>query len=135
MLFRDRKAIADNLLAGVSYILLIYLLSRELAAVGVHHAALHQPVVASGTALWYLVIADTLLMLWRGLQRAVCVRRVYGSTAAALSIPRLVLATVINCCAAIRAIGQAVSFGLAERRIPWEKTSHEYPQADHLRVG
>jgi adsorption protein B len=135
MLFRDRKAIADNLLAGVSYILLIYLGAYGLAAVGGNHAVLHQPVVESGTALWYLVIADTLLMLWRGLQRAVFVRRVYGGAAAALSVPRLVLATVINCCAAIRAIGQAVSFGLAQRRIPWEKTSHEFPEADHPRAG
>ena len=50
-----------------------------------------------------------------------------SNAAAMLSIPRLVVGNVINFAAAVRAMGQALSYGLRGRRIPWEKTDHVYP--------
>ena len=126
-LYRDRKAIAANIVSGLSYAVLLYVVGLESVSRGFGGTEQIRPVVEKGSALWYIVFADTLLMLWRMLQRYAGVRRVYGHAAAMLSIPRLVVGNIINLAAAVRAIGQAFSYGLRGRRIPWEKTDHVYP--------
>jgi bacteriophage N4 adsorption protein B len=127
ILVRDRKAILVNIVSGLSYAVLLYVAGLESVSRGLGGTEQIQPVVEKGSALWYIVFADTLLMLWRILQRYASVRRVYGHAAALLSIPRLAVGNVINFAAAVRAIGQALSYGLRGRRIPWEKTVHVYP--------
>jgi adsorption protein B len=126
-LYRDRKAIAANIVSGLSYAVLLYVVGVESVCRGFGGPEQSGPVVEKGSALWYIVLADTVLMLWRMLQRYASVRRVYGHAAALLSIPRLVVGNIINLAAAVRAIGQAFSYGLRGRRIPWEKTAHVYP--------
>lgn len=129
MLYRDRKALAANILGGIAYVVLLSVLAVELACWGYAGEGSIRPVVEYGTALWYIVLADTGLMLWRFLQRYASVSRIYGRAAGVLSIPRLAIGNIINFTAAIRAIGQVLSFGIRKRRIPWEKTVHVYPSA------
>lgn len=127
MLYRDRKAILANLVSGLALAVFLYVLAYELATWGFAGQEKFPPVVEKGAPLWYIVVADTVLMFWRILQRYASVRRVYGHAAAMLSIPRLVLGNIVNFAAAMRAIGRVLSFGLRGRRIPWEKTVHVYP--------
>jgi adsorption protein B len=135
MLYRDRKAILVNIVSGLAYAVLLYVLVFEIASWGIAGPEQIRPVVEKGSALWYIVLVDTLLMLWRFLQRYASVSRVYGRVAALMSIPRLVIGNFINFAAAIRAIGQVLSFGLRGRLIPWEKTVHVYPAAHNTVTG
>jgi len=128
MLYRDRKAILVNLVNALAYAVLFYVVLYEVASWGIAGPDQLRPVVEKGTPLWYIVLADTLLMFWRFLHRYLSVSRIYGRVAGLLSIPRLAVGNIINFAAAARAIGQALSFGLRGRRIPWEKTVHVYPE-------
>jgi adsorption protein B len=127
MLYRDRKAIVVNLLSALAYAALLFVLIYEAVSRGIPGQESLPPVVEKETALWYIVVVDTMLMLWRFLHRYVSVSRIYGHVAALLSLPRIVVGNVINFAAAVRAIGTALSFGLRGRTIPWEKTVHIYP--------
>lgn len=127
MLYRDRKALPVHLFNALAYAVLLYVLLYAFVSWAIPGPAGLPPVVEKGVPLWYIVIADTLLMLWRFLHRYLSVSRVYGRIAGLLSIPRLAIGNIINFAAAVRAIGQALTFGLRGRAIPWEKTAHVYP--------
>ena len=127
MLYRDRKAIVVNLISALAYGALLFVLIHEAVSRGIPGQESLPPVVEKETPLWYIVVADTMLMLWRFLHRYVSVSRIYGHGAALLSLPRIAVGNVINFAAAVRAIGTALSFGLRGRTIPWDKTVHMYP--------
>ena len=85
------------------------------------------PIVVKGTVLWYLVVIDTALMLWRLFHRFISVRRVYGLWAATLSVIRLPISNIVNFSATGRALYLFFKAMYKNRELKWEKTSHEFP--------
>ncbi len=129
VLYRDRKAIIANAINFGAYIVLAYLMMYEAIRFG--FAAYRQlpPIVVKGTILWYLVIIDTCLMLWRIGHRFISVRRVYGIWAGLLSIIRLPISNIVNFSATGRALYQFYVAAMKKKAPKWEKTSHEFPSA------
>lgn len=126
-LYRDRKAILTNIVNAMAYLVLIYVLLYELAAWGLRPYGELPPLVLKGTLLWYFVLADTGLMLWRFLHRSLAVSRVYGPPAGLLSIFRLPLCNILNFTATLRAVAQFLETTAKNRDIPWDKTAHTFP--------
>jgi adsorption protein B len=131
-LYRDRKAVIANIINALAYVVLVYILLYELADWGLRSYGRLVPTVSKGTVLWYIVLADTTIMLWRFVHRFMAVSRIYGRTAAFLSIPRLPVSNVINFSATLRALKQYFLAASRKRSITWEKTAHAFPHIDEV---
>lgn len=85
--------------------------------------------------VWYLIIAVTLLMLQRMIQRIIAIQRVYSILPAILSIPRVFYGNVLNFHALCRAY--RIYFGTEKKsrgkssQPKWDKTEHQFP-APHI---
>jgi adsorption protein B len=125
--FRDRKALATNLLNMLGYIILGFWLYMVWTHPG-----------QSGVSLvpyrwvWYVIIADTVLMAERWLQRFVAVKSISSTMQALLSIIRLPVGNVINFWATMVAVKQFLVAELTGKRPGWDKTSHAFPNAAQL---
>jgi adsorption protein B len=131
-LYRDRKAVITNIINALAYVVLVYVLLYELAEWGLSNYGTLVPLVSKGTPLWYLVLTDTGLMLWRFAHRFMSVSRIYGRRAGLLSIPRLPVSNIVNFAATVRAFVQFFSARHRQKHVEWEKTAHTFPGAPEL---
>jgi len=134
-LYRDRKAVITNIVNALAYIVLIYVLLYELAEWGLRDYGTLVPLVEKGTLLWYIVLVDTSLMIWRFLHRFLSVSRIYGRLAGLLSIPRLPIGNIVNFSATLRAFNQYFVVTRKKKTFTWEKTAHQYPSFDKPTTG
>jgi len=126
-LYRDRKAVITNIVNALAYVVLVYVLLYELTDWGLRAYGTLDPLVERGTVLWYIILTDTGLMLWRFLHRFLSVSRVYGRWSGLLSIPRLPVGNIINFTATVRALRQYFSANRKREHVAWDKTDHEFP--------
>jgi len=128
MLLRDRKALIVAPLAIAAYILATTILVYEGArASGVLEAS---PLFAHNHVLLGLLTFNGLLLLWRATHRLFYVWRLYGPAQGLLSLPRLPVANVINCCATLRALRLYLLHRLMGQPLTWDKTRHAFPPMD-----
>ncbi len=130
-LYRDRKAVLSNLLNGLSYVVLLYVLFYELARRGLSEYGTLIPIINEGTPLWYISVAVTLLMLWRFLHRYLTVSRIYGRMSGLLGIVRFPIGNLINFVATFRGISKFLVSSRRKQQVVWDKTSHKFPATDH----
>lgn len=126
MRLRDRKASLAAIVLAVAYVAAILtgmLLLAELF--GVYRL---QPV---SKYLRILLFLNAGFLMWRLLLKSYFVFALYGLREALLSMPRTIVANLINIMAAWRAIGHYVD-QLAGRPVNWEKTRHFYPEAAQI---
>lgn len=126
MRLRDRKASLAAIVLAIAYAAVILtggLLLAELF--GLYKL---QPVSES---LKTLLFVNAGFLMWRLLLKSYFVFALYGLREALISIPRTVVANVINILAAWRAIGHYVD-QLAGHPVNWEKTHHFYPQTEEI---
>ncbi len=132
-LARDRKAIVSHQAILLGYLILLVILAvwvlQKLNPGGYRYP----PLVEYGTWLWYLILVDTFFLLFRFVERAFWVQRIYGWAQAALSIPRLVWGNAINVAATSRALYAFARSKLTGKLIQWDKTDHVYPSEEVLR--
>jgi adsorption protein B len=130
-LWRDRKALWSNPLVFIAWALLA--MCTVLAFVnpnwmsGMQYAGL----------LVNLMYLNLVFFALRLIQRARFSTRLYGWQHGLLSMPRLILASVINGLAAVKAIRQ---FGAAKKdnaadKIVWDKTEHFFPTEEEIQQG
>lgn len=131
-LWRDRKAVAANLMVIFGYIVVGYwALTKSLAAANPEWAV--PPLVdrqASSFKLIYFVIG---LFAWRMFNRAYAVYKIYNLKQALLSMPRLFWGNIINFCATWQAIRRYIQSRISGKVPEWGKTAHAYPSEDQLR--
>lgn len=134
MLWRDRKALLGNFINIVGYVLVFAIFGTYLYNAIAHpEASSYFPVlVRKGTWTWYVVLAVTVLMCHRVLQRAIAVYRFAGWGQALLSIPRLVWGNVLNFAAVSRASWQFLKWSITGEKIAWAKTDHAFPDEKQL---
>jgi adsorption protein B len=134
ILYRDRKAILANAINFFAYVVITYLMMYEAIRYGLASYVQLPPIVVVGTMLWYLVVIDSTLMMWRIMHRFITVRRVYGLFAAGLSVIRLPISNIINFTATGRALYMFTKAAFAKKELQWEKTTHHFPTtADQAR--
>jgi adsorption protein B len=85
------------------------------------------PIVQRGSTLWYVLLANFSLLVWRVSQRAYCVWRLHGYQQATLSIPRMAWSNVVNFAATVRAMRLYLRYLRTGQAIAWDKTDHIYP--------
>jgi len=127
ILYRDRKAILTNAINFCAYVVIAYLMLYEAIRFGLDSHFELPAIVIRGTVLWYLVVIDSMLMIWRIFHRFVTVRRVYGLWAATLSVVRLPISNIINFTATGRALLLFFKASIGKQKLRWEKTPHHFP--------
>ena len=127
MRLRDRKASFAAIVLAIAYIAIILtgiLLFAQL--IGSYRL---QPV---SSFLRILLFLNGGFLLWRLVMKFYFVFTLYGLPEAVLSIPRTIVANLINIMAVWRALSQYVD-QLAGHPAHWEKTSHFYPDARNIK--
>jgi adsorption protein B len=132
MLYRDRKSLITNLATIAGYLVVSVVLSVWVMQCLWPDAYRFPPIVQRGSTLWYMLLANFALLVWRVLQRAFCVWRLHGYRQAALSIARLPWANLVNFAATVRAIRLYVRHLRTGKAIAWDKTDHTYPAVESI---
>jgi adsorption protein B len=132
MLYRDRKSLITNLASIAGYVVVSVVLSVWLMQWLWPDAYRFPPIVQRGSMLWYMLLTNFSLLALRVLQRAYCVWRLYGYRQAALSIPRIAWANVVNFAATVRAMRLYLRYLHTGRAIAWDKTDHIYPALESI---
>jgi bacteriophage N4 adsorption protein B len=138
--YQDRKGLISNQLGFLSYLLLLLLFFIQGVAAWMGDDYPYPSLVQQDTWLWYVLVADTIFMIWRLFSRALFVKKIYGWKHAILSVPRQVVGNAVNYAATCRAIRQYVGYLITGNPIAWEKTAHVYPslaafESHHRRLG
>ena len=91
MAYRDRKALGTNLLNTLGYLTLAFWLYMVLTHPGERSVSL-----VPYRWVWYVIIADTILMAEGWFQRFIAVRLISGTMQALVSVLRLPVGNAIN---------------------------------------
>lgn len=131
-LWRDRKALFANAVVLLAYALLAYAALRAGLAALDGSGWTAERVIPRGSALAWIVAANTAFVAWRGAMKAWLVGRLYGPMQAALSLPRVVVANVVGVAATARAVRSWLRHRLLGEPLRWSKTAHEFPEGEPL---
>ena len=135
MLYRDRKSLITNLASVAGYVVVAVVLGVWLMQWLWPDAYRFPPIVQRGSTLWYMLLVNFALLLFRVSQRAYCVWRLHGCPQAALSIPRMVWANFVNFAATVRAMRLYLRYLRTGQAIAWDKTDHTYPVLESIPFG
>lgn len=123
-LIKDRKVFIASMVTFLGYLVLLYGAIYLLGQAGVlpfHWLPLFTP----GSVLPHLLGVVTVLMFVRAVQRIAYVGMVYGVVAGLLSVPRTLIANVINGYAALRALNIFSNAREGKGPVRWDKTDHQ----------
>jgi adsorption protein B len=134
MLYRDRKALVNNYVNMIGYLVLTVVVLYYLSLWLIPDAYRYPPLVQRGSWIWYLIWIDTALMVVRICERCFCVYCFYDLPQALLSIPRFFWANIINFAAGSRALYLYAKYLVTGKFIPWDKTSHIFPSDAELKA-
>lgn len=124
-LLQDRKALISTPVNFLGYFVFVYFLLYQLVQ---YLSGAAMPVlIPKGTLLYTLVIISTVFMVWRQINRAIAVDKIYGFWPAITSVPRAIWGNVINFAAITRAVYQYFINKINKREVAWDKTAHEFP--------
>lgn len=129
MRLRDRKAVFAAIVLTAAY---ACILLTALLILG-HRAGLYQPRPLEG-ALFALLSANAVLLLWRLCVRACFVSRSHGRREAFRSFPRSIVANIVAIMAARRAVAAYVRH-LNGGTLLWDKTAHRHFPQSPTRAG
>lgn len=120
---KDRKIFLAAASSLLGYALLIYFILLGFGQLGIVPFKL-LPIIEEGSVLHRLVVVDTGFMIFRMVERVVFVGMTYGLLAGLLSIPRLLIANVINGIAAFRALQTFARARQGKTAVRWDNTDH-----------
>ena len=132
-LYRDRKALITNFMSVFAYVVAIYAFVRLGLGQFTGRPWIFDNLFPPGSVLWWLVMANTLLLAWRAVMKFLSVDQIYGPWMALLSIPRFFVSNIINFFATGKAVRQFVHHKLTGEPLRWLKTDHAFPDTDVLR--
>jgi bacteriophage N4 adsorption protein B len=127
-LYRDRKAIAANLLVLVGYA--VFVTAAILWALGEADPTIAQPNV--DMKWWPLLLAVLLFSIVRVLQKAYFVWKIYGLQQGLFAMMRIPWAGIINAAATARACYLFARSTITHTPLVWSKTTHAFPTRSAL---
>ena len=127
-LFQDRKALVATPANFLAYFVFAYFIIYQLLQY--FYTQYMPPLIVKDTLLWYLVVLSTIFMIWRSINRAYAVNKVYGFWPAVISVPRVVWGNIINFFAIVRAVFQFSSNRIRGKKLAWDKTAHQVPMVE-----
>ncbi|QJB69267.1 glycosyl transferase family protein [Parasphingorhabdus halotolerans] len=126
MRLRDRKASFAAIILALAYAAIVLTgLLWICSAAGFYQM---QPI---STSLKIMLSANVIFLAWRLAIKSYFVFSLYGFREALLSVPRTLVANIINIMAARLALAQYIG-SLSGTPIRWDKTSHFYPELSEI---
>ncbi len=132
-LWRDRKALVTNYMNIFAYLVALYCLVRMGAGWVSGRPWTFDNIFAPGSLLWWMVMANTLVLTWRALMKYLSVDKIYGPLHGLLSVPRFFVSNIINFAATSKALRQFINHKITGEPLRWLKTDHAFPSVDVLR--
>lgn len=131
-LYRDRKALITPFITIIGYFVFTFFVAYWLFG-GEWYTMWRRtsPIFAAPWAQ-ALVYSTFVVLGWRILNRVYFVGRLYGPDHAVLSVPRMVVNNFINFAATVRAWRLFLGSMLFGTRLVWDKTQHDFPDAEKL---
>ncbi|MDT7933503.1 MAG: glycosyl transferase family protein [Sphingomonadaceae bacterium] len=126
MLWRDRKPLVTAPLIALAYIALACSLAVEALRFARPEAAL-PPLAPEGSLLGAVLHANGLALAWRLAVRALFTGEAHGWREGLASIPRAVVANLINALACLRAARRYLTLLRTGAVASWDKTEHRMP--------
>lgn len=123
-LLHDRKSIFTHFFNVFGYVVFLYWIIYWIMGL--------QPSLEtrlSGSWVWFLIVACTILMIERLAQRVIATSRIYGLWAGILSLPRAVYGNFLNMHAVLRAYA---GFFFKPAHTQWAKTTNVFPSQRQL---
>lgn len=131
-LFRDRKGILTSIVAVMAYVVAAhFLLIYGAERLGVLPAR-YPSIFATETWLLAVLTGNAVAFALRLIQRFYFVSVVYGWEQGLMSVPRVVMANFVNFAATVRAWRLFLDHVFRGKRIVWDKTAHDFPDALEL---
>lgn len=124
-LFRDRKALISPSLGMAAYLVVINYGLLILTTWLIRMEPL--PLFPDWPWVHALLAFNLFALGLRAVQRVFFVSRIYGLGHGVMSLPRMVVGTVVNFAASVRAIRLYAGHLMFGRKIVWDKTDHEFP--------
>ncbi len=140
LLMRDRKGIFTSIVTILVYLVALQFIVFYLLAHFEIWNLRYPSLFITHPWLQLVLLANTLALLLRMVQRFYFVNRLYGWEQGLMSLPRMGIANFVNFFAVARAWKIFLSNLLFGTPIVWDKTMHDFPNADtlnktHQRVG
>ncbi len=132
-LWRDRKSLLTSYFGPLAYLLALYCLVRVVIGWLTAHPWSFENVFVPGSWLWYMVLVNTIFLIWRAVMKVISVEEIFGPWQALISLPRFFVSNVINVTATTRAIWQFLGHKITGKPLRWLKTRHEFPNVEALR--
>ena len=128
LLFHDRKVVFTNILGGIGYICFVYWLFVYIYEVFFLKIPSSMSIlIKMHPWAFQLIIISTCLMLTRLIQRFFIVKSIYGLLPAMTSIPRFILANILNSNTSFMAIYTFFQSRFRKQVIKWNKTTNAFP--------
>lgn len=132
-LFRDRKGIITSIVAVLAYVVAAhFLIIYAASSLGVLPARFPS-IFATESWLLAVLTANAIAFALRLIQRFYFVTRIYGWEQGIMSVPRVVMSNFVNFAATMRAWYLYLGHVFLGRRIVWDKTAHDFPDAAEFR--
>jgi len=130
-LSHDRKAFITHFINGFGYIVFIFwIIYSMLTRIDPSYPTLQEQFNMHAW-IWWVILAVTIIMIERMIQRMIAVRRIYSWWPAILSIPRTFYGNLLNMHAVLRAYRiyfTNISSTQTKIKSPvWDKTEHHFP--------
>jgi adsorption protein B len=133
-LMRDRKAILTNFMAVFGYLVAIYCMARMIVGMATDRPWTFDNIFPPGSVLWWIVMANTLVLAWRAVWKYITVDKIYGPVHGVLSLPRFFVSNIINFTATAKAVRQYVHHRITGEPLKWLKTDHVFPDLSVLKT-
>jgi adsorption protein B len=126
-LLRDRKGIVTGPTVMLAYFALVSLFLTEM-----YLAAFEPGFQFDFVLLWQdyvmnLFVVNLIFLAWRVAHRIYFTTRIYNVRHGVVSVPRLMVANVVNFLAAVRATKIYLGHIVTGNPLVWDKTAHSYP--------
>jgi adsorption protein B len=132
LLFRDRKSIVTAFVNILAYLLMFQFLAYSAADMQGWGGVRFPPMFGAGSWLALVLQMTAVALVLRAIQRVYFVTVLYGWEQGLMSLPRMVVANVVNFLAVARAWRIFSGHVLLGRRIVWDKTMHDFPSTAQL---
>ena len=132
LLFRDRKGLITAFASIVAYLLFFQFMLYYVADASGWWNMRFPPFFTSGGWLSVVLQLTAVALLLRVVQRVYFVTILYGWEQGLMSMPRMIVANVLNFMAVTRAWNIFLTYLLMGKAIAWDKTMHDFPSADQL---
>lgn len=125
ILAHDRKGVVTNFVPAVGYFIVVNFLIMSLVTCFNPDAWWFPPLIEYKSFTWNLLMVNGILVINRLVQRFIFTTQYYGVKHGLLSLPRLVVANIINFFAMSRAIYLIIAARRQGTSVKWDKTEHE----------